>query len=151
MARKVGNLCRDRFLLVSVILFAVSTLSISCLSFTYCARPDFISGSPASPVVFGAGEAQGSGGTFLGAAGPFNIDLFAGVSPSYDYEKTASRHQSEIDRRTVREVESASFHVLRHTLKAYETEYLRSDVSRRAGSSSDVRDWRKAIERILPS
>jgi hypothetical protein len=156
LVRNAGKVSGDRFFLTSVFMLAVLTMSVSCLSF--CARQDFGSDFRASAPAFislsGSIDAQRGCDAFLGAADPFYIDIYADASSSCDYEKVVSRHQSEIDRKIARDVESASLHVLRHMLKAYETEYLRSAApcaARWTGSSAGVRGCRKAIECILPS
>jgi hypothetical protein len=158
MAANSGKVLRNKFLFLFVSVFALAVWTAS-IPFFYCVGQAAVGGahdpSPTFVTVSGSSEARGGGNAFLDAAvGRLYIDSFTGSSDSYDYQKAVWRHQSEADRRTAREVEMASLRVWRDTLKTYETEYIRSVTeggSCAVGRSVDVRDWLKAIERILPS
>ncbi|MDR1020569.1 MAG: hypothetical protein LBL73_07415 [Synergistaceae bacterium] len=147
---------RFSFLFMTAFMLAVLTLSIPfCYRASQASVGDFRGASAVFVPASGVSKARTGEGAFWGVtADRLHIDIYTDSSNTHDYQKAVWRYQSEIDRRTAREAESASLRVRRNMLKTYEREYIRSvseGGSCAAGRSVQVRNWLKAIERILPS
>ena len=141
------------FLFVAVFALTVLTLRVP---FFYSAPRAFSMYSLApSEVSAAASETQRSGAVFWGE---MTDRLDAYICPysydAHDYQKATWRHQPETGRRTARDAAGMSPRSLRSMVKAYESEYIRSAAASgfcAVGSSADMKNWLKAIERLLPS
>jgi hypothetical protein len=160
MTHKAGAVFKGRFFFVLTAVFALTVLTLS-LPFAASARYALLDSASGSGE-FALSDADGSQGgvnanaLFSEAIDRLHVDLYGSPSLSAldDSQKAILGHQSEADRKTIREVESASFSVLHNLLKTYETEYIRSVTEGGKGItalSANVMEWRAALVHVLPS
>jgi hypothetical protein len=156
MADKAGAVFTKRFFfsLAAVFVLAVLTLYVPFAGVVRFVFPDSAYGS-SEFALSGARDSQENGkDLFCAAIDRLHVDLHAGFSSLDDCQKAIWGHQSGSDRKTIREVESASFRVLHNLLKTYETEYIRSVTEGRKGIiglSANVMEWHEALAHVLPS
>ncbi|MDR0649549.1 MAG: hypothetical protein LBF92_09475 [Synergistaceae bacterium] len=144
------------FLFVAVFALAVLALRVPLFyGVSSVFSGDALSLSEASAAPRGANEAQRGMDVFWdGTTYRLHVDIYADSYDAHDYQKAAWRHQPETGRRTARDAAGMSPRSLRSMVKAYESEYIRSAAASgfcAVGSSADMKNWLKAIERLLPS